>query len=168
MKGLKVILFVCHGNICRSPMAAALLRARLEADGRANEYRVLSAGTWVDEGRPASHYAQVVMAERGIDLRHHRAREVTPQLMEAADLVLVMTRTQREALRAEFPQAAPRIYLLSEMIGKTYDIADPYSGSLQDYAYCAEDLATVIDAGYERILALAARHAAERQAEEST
>lgn len=157
----KVILFVCTGNICRSPMAAALLRARLEADGRAGEYQVLSAGTWADEGRPASHYAQVVMAERGIDLGNHRAREITPQLMQEADLVLVMTRAHRESLCAEFPDAAHKIYLLSEMIGRTYDIADPYSGSLQYYAYCAEELAAILDEGYERILALASQHAAD-------
>jgi len=168
MKGPKVILFVCTGNICRSPMAAALLRARLEADGRGDEYRVLSAGTWVEEGRPVSHYAQVVMAEHGIDLSNHRAREITPQLMEEADLVLVMTRTHRESLQAEFPEAASKIYLLSEMVGKTYDIADPYSGSLQYYAYCAEDLAAIIDEGYQRILALASQHAERRQMEVET
>ncbi len=161
----KVILFVCTGNICRSPMAAALLRARLEADGRAGEYRVLSAGTWAEEGRPASHYARVVMAERGIDLSDHRAREVTWQMMREADLVLVMTRAHREALQAEFPEAASKIYLLSEMVGKTYDIADPYAGSLQYYAYCAEELAALIDEGYERILRLADQGAPEPQAE---
>jgi protein-tyrosine-phosphatase len=136
-------------------MAAGLLRARLEADGRADEYRVLSAGTWAEPGRPASPYAQRVMAERGIDISDHRTREISAELVDTADLILVMTRAHREALAAEFPEAASRIYLLSEMIGKTYDIADPYSASLTYYGYCADELETIINQGYERILELA-------------
>ena len=155
----KTILIVCTGNVCRSPMAAGLLRARLQADGRADEYRVLSAGTWTEAGRPASPYARQVMAERGLDISDHRAQEISPELVDAADLILVMTRAHREALVAEFPEAASRIYLLSEMIGKSYDIADPYSSSLTYYSYCADELETIIDQGYQRILKLAAQEA---------
>jgi len=164
MKAPKVILFVCTGNICRSPMAAGLLRARLRASGRADEYQVLSAGTWTENGRPASHYARVVMAERGIDISGHRTQEITQRLVDTADLILVMTRAHRESLAAEFPDAASKIYLLSEMIGRSYDIADPYSASPAYYAYCADELETIIEQGYERILALASQNA-ERRAE---
>lgn len=155
MKVRKAILFVCTGNLCRSPMAAGLLRARLQADGQGDEYQVLSAGTWTVDGKLASHYARLVMADRGIDISDHRTREISADLVDAADLILVMTRAHRESLVAEFPEAASRIYLLSEMIGKTYDIADPYASSLACYAYCADELETVIDRGYERILELA-------------
>ena len=56
---------------------------------------------------------------------------------------------------AEFPEAVSKIHLVSEMIGKRYDIADPYGSSLAHYEYCAEDLSSIVDAGYERILSLA-------------
>ncbi len=85
---MPMILFVCTGNICRSPMAEVLLRARLDRDEARRDWRVKSAGTEMAGGRLASAYAIDEMAERGIDLRAHRARRISRELMEEADLVL--------------------------------------------------------------------------------
>lgn len=151
----KTILLVCTGNLCRSPMAAGLLRHQLEAAGLTDKYDVQSAGTWAVVGEPASAYARRVMSKRGIDISAHRARDISAEMVAQADLILVMTEAHREAIEAEFPEARSKTYLLSEMIGRRYDIADPYGNSLAHYAYCAEDLASVIEAGFERILRLA-------------
>lgn len=156
----KTVLFVCTGNLCRSPMAAGLLRHRLAEDDLDDVYQVRSAGTWAVTGRPAAAYARRVMSERGIDIADHLARDVTAEVVADADLILVMTEAHREALVAEFPEAQPKIYLFSEMIDKSYDIADPYGSSLAHYEYCAGDLETIIEAGYERILSLAEEYAA--------
>jgi protein-tyrosine-phosphatase len=136
-------------------MAMALLRDKLSQDEARRDWQVESAGTWGAEGRPASAHAVAEMAERGIDLNAHRAHPVTRQMMVEADLVLVMTQNHAEALKTAFPHQAHKVYLLSEMIGKEYDIYDPYGSSRTEYASTAKELEGLIKGGYARIAALA-------------
>ena len=65
---------------------------------------------------------------------------MTAQLLENANIVLVMTHHHQEALQAEFPDVSHKVHLISELIGRDYDIEDPYGGSLEDYELCAADL----------------------------
>jgi protein-tyrosine phosphatase len=136
-------------------MAAGLLRQRLREDPKRHNWHVISAGTWATEGRPASAYAIAEMADREIDISDHQSRGVTEKLMERADLVLVMTRNHAEALKITFPDHADKVYMLSEMVGETYDISDPYGGTRLEYSYIAQELEHLIDEGYERIVSLA-------------
>ncbi|MFO7743478.1 MAG: low molecular weight protein arginine phosphatase [Anaerolineae bacterium] len=152
---MTTILFVCTGNICRSPMAAGLLRRRLEDDPERHGWRVLSAGTWAAEGRPASECSVAEMADRGIDIRAHRSRSVNEQVMAEADLVLVMTRNHAEALSAAFPDYADKVNMLSELVGESHDIWDPYGGTRLEYTTVARELEQLIDEGYPRIVSLA-------------
>jgi len=138
-------------------MAEALLRARLARDEARRDWQVGSAGVWAAEGRPASAYAIEEMAQRGIDLRAHCSRTITRELMDEAALVLVMTRSHAEALGAAFPEHGHKVYLLSEMVGKEYDISDPYGGARREYAYIAKELERLIEDGYVRIVALVER-----------
>src|SRR5512143_818632 len=97
------ILFVCTGNVCRSPMAAALFNARARRAGEDDRYTAVSAGTWALENQPASGYAHNVMAQRGIKIASHRARTVTRADLVSADVVILMTASHRDAISAEFP-----------------------------------------------------------------
>ena len=151
----KRILIVCTGNLCRSPMAMALLQAKLARDEARQDWKVESAGTWATEGRPASAHAVSEMAEREADLSDHQARPVTDEAVANADLVLVMTKNHAEALKTAFPEHAHKVYLLSQMVGREYDIQDPYGGSRMEYASTAKELEELIDSGYERIVTLA-------------
>jgi protein-tyrosine-phosphatase len=143
-------------------MAASLLAARLARDPLRQDWSVESAGVWACEGQPASAHAVEEMQERRIDLRAHRARPVTRRIVEGADLVLAMTRHHVEALEAAFPDQAQKVYLISEMVGRAHDIADPYGEPRMAYAATARELAALVASGYERIVTLAGGRASEK------
>jgi protein-tyrosine-phosphatase len=151
------VLFVCTANQCRSPMAEALLKSLVAQRGEANHWQIQSAGTWSEPGRPATVLSQAVMRRRNIDLSDHRSRSVDADLLAAASVVLVMTRHQQEALRAEFPGMQHKIYTLSQLVDGSYDIEDPYGGSPDAYELCAVELQDILTNGYDRLVELAAR-----------
>lgn len=152
---MSVILFVCTGNVCRSPMAAGLLRQRLSEAGLGTRHRILSAGIWALDDCPASEHAVAVMGERGIDISDHIAHTITSNDIVTADLILVMSREHEEIIRNTWPQYSWKVYRLSEMVGKRKDIADPYGSPIEEYRICADLLGEHINQGFERILELA-------------
>ena len=151
------ILVICTANICRSPVAAALLRDRLRQRGL-TDWTVGSAGTWAMAARPASRYSVEVMGRHGYNIADHRAAMVDESQLREADLALTMEDGHAEALRAEFPAQAHKVFMLTEMIGRNYNIPDPYGGPPGEYQRMYETLVEVIDAGLERIIDLAGRN----------
>ena len=114
-------LIVCTGNICRSPMAEALLARRLSTLGV--KARVESAGIAAPEGEPADPIARDLMRERGLDLSRHRARRLTGDVLAGFELVLVMDEAQRRAVEREHPASRGKVQLLGRF-GR-FDIPDP-------------------------------------------
>ncbi len=145
------VLVVCTANLCRSPMAEALIRLEAERCAMTGSLAVSSAGTWVNGGREPPAAMVQVMAELGIDVQGRQRREVTAELIESSDLVLVMTGSQREALETEFPSARGKVRLISSLGGLEYDIADPIGGDVDDYRATARELARLIQAGWSII-----------------
>jgi protein-tyrosine phosphatase len=115
---MKTILVVCEGNICRSPMAAALMSAALP------DCRVISAGLGALVGKPADEAAVTLMRERGLDLRAHRAEQITRPMSLHSDIILVMEREQRERLQRLYPEVCGRVFVISDSAG--VDVPDPY------------------------------------------
>ena len=150
------ILFVCTANICRSPLAEALMKDIVSRLPDASNWRIASAGTWADDGYEAAYYSQRVMQARGIDLSNHLSQPVTAELLESFDLVLTMERGHKEALQAEFPAKASLIFMLSEMVGSEYDINDPIGGVYEDYEATAKELEGILNQGMDRIQQLMA------------
>jgi protein-tyrosine phosphatase len=94
------VVFVCYGNICRSPIGEALLaRALNERLGDGHDWTVSSAGVGATDGTPASRGTKDVLAARGIDFRRHRARFLTPAIARDAALLVCMEPMQVEQVR---------------------------------------------------------------------
>ena len=121
-----MILFVCTGNTCRSPLAAALARAH-GVDAQ-------SAGLSADPGDPAAPEAVRAAQRHGADLSAHRARNVQNYLMREASRIYAMTRGHAQTLRMRFPECAERIFVLNP------SISDPEGGDDGVYEACVQKL----------------------------
>lgn len=146
------ILLVCTGNICRSPLAAALLQRAL-TDRGIEGMEVSSAGTGAWDGAPVSEGAYLVGLERGLDLSAHRARLLTRELVEEADLVLTMARHHRA--RVDELGGEGRVFVLGEYAGREGDeaeVSDPFGGDLEVYRDTCVELEALIEAAVDRIV----------------
>ena len=148
----KHLLIVCTGNVCRSPMAAGLIRDRLERAGLDDQVHVSSAGVFALEGEPASADGVAVLAERGVDISDHRARQLDDQMIDQADLVLVMEERHRQAIFTRAPQHLHKVMLFSELAGDHADVADPYRQGRAAYERTLATLNAILDAGWEELL----------------
>jgi len=122
------LLFVCHGNVMRSPVAAELVRARL---GSASPlFAIASAGTWTANGRPADPRAVAAAAELGISLDSHRSQLLTRQMVERSELICVMDFRNEAEVVARFPRASRKTILLGGVERFRVEgpsIVDPYA-----------------------------------------
>jgi protein-tyrosine-phosphatase len=149
---VKHILIVCTANICRSPMATAILRQKLAGLGLAEEVEVKSAGVFAQPGEEASASAVAVLAQRNVPLSDHRSQPVTPELLAEADIVLVMGEAHRRSLFYLTPQYLGKVFLLAEMSGGHSDIPDPFGGPVEGYVRTADLLDKMLEAGMPAIL----------------
>jgi protein-tyrosine phosphatase len=131
--GVRSILFVCLGNICRSPFAAVLAERRLR-EQRMGGIRCASAGISTRQSNRAPAFAcEVAEADYGVSLREHRPQTMTRELADTFDLIVVMEAGQLDQLRATYPHARSRIVLLSLFDAEgvsahqRYHIDDPFS-----------------------------------------
>ena len=148
---IKHVLLVCTGNICRSPLAEALLLRTLKERG-VEGVNVTSAGTGAWDGAPASEGAYLVGLERGLDLSGHRARLLTRELVEQADLILTMARHHRA--RVDELGGEGRVFVLGEYAGRdsdTAEVSDPFGGDLDVYRNTCVELEGLVGTTAERL-----------------
>jgi len=138
---MKTILFICTGNVCRSPMAEALFRHAVEGRGK---FRVLSAGLGALDGQPPTPHSVRAMRELGIDISGQRSRMLTAELVRQADYIFGMTHSHVETIGLLYPQMAEKAFLLREF-DETLDpfekdISDPIGSSYQVYVNCRDQI----------------------------
>ena len=131
-------LFVCSGNTCRSPMAAALARYYLPWA------QVVSAGTATVTGLSASIGAMDAMQALGLSLDDHQSRPLNIYLLEEADLILTMTAGHKKQVLAYYPEGAEKTFTLGELCGEGEDIEDPFGLPVEQYIECARQMEAMI------------------------
>lgn len=144
------ILFICLGNICRSPSAEAVFRHRVEAAGLADYFHIDSAGTldW-HEGNPPDPRSITHGEARGYALRHLTSRPITPHDFDTFDDIWVMDAKNLADVTALAPKQAQhkvkRLLTLVPHLGVT-DVPDPYYGGVQGFNHVLDLLETASDA----------------------
>jgi RpiB/LacA/LacB family sugar-phosphate isomerase len=138
---MKTILFLCTGNVCRSPMAEGLFRHAVKGRG---EFRVLSAGIGAVDGDQPTHHSVQAMREIGIDISHQRSRALTTEMVRSADLILGMTHSHTDTVNLLYPAAAEKTFLLREfdetLEPYEKDISDPIGSPYEIYVDCRNQI----------------------------
>ena len=137
----KMILLVCGGNTCRSPMAKVILEQRLKVLGKSDKFEVDSAAyDGPTYPRASDNAREAIKKLFGLDLlASHKAKKLTPELVEQADLILVMGARMKKGL------PPGKTWTLKEYAGGSEDVADPFGGDLDVYLRCARELSDTLE-----------------------
>lgn len=133
----RIFVFVCFGNIMRSPMCEALMKQELGA--YSNQIKVSSAGLHATAGRAAHAWALAAARELGISLDDHRSQQLTAEMVDQADAIFAMDYQNQVELLAQYPQAKEKIFRLRAYEGapvRRAEIRDPYYGDLEQTLEC--------------------------------
>ena len=122
------VLVVCVGNICRSPVAEGMLKQALHGKGIVVE----SAGISALVGQPADEKSIRLACSHGVDIRSHRAQQLTREMLAAADLILVMENRHTETITQMAPEVRGKIKLLGYW-QENQEISDPYNRSIETF-----------------------------------
>lgn len=102
------LVFVCTGNICRSPIAEGIMKDfildEVDSHGQSLPIKVMSAGTYAVDGSTASEYAIMVAAQHVIDISFHRSRHLSEEIVNEADLILTMEKSHTDIINQTWPR----------------------------------------------------------------
>lgn len=141
-KPISNILFVCIGNICRSPFAQGLFTKLMRKEGHKG-FHAKSAGLLALPGNSVTFLAQKVAAEYGVDLTGHQAKPLSQELVNGSGLILVMEKSHKDDLLVDFPEAAGKTFLIRRFArfgSQKRGIADPYGLQYDAYRFCYVDI----------------------------
>ena len=141
------ILVVCTANICRSPMAAALLKHALAGQPEPlRSLEVVSAGVSARGGEPATEHAIATLKKVGLDLTGHRSRPLNDGMLDQALAVICMTESHRAVIRFTAARPPGNLWLFREFMPQkaNKEIADPYGSAASVYQACRDEMVEAI------------------------
>lgn len=142
------IMFVCSGNICRSPMAHYYMQKKVNDLGKEEEYYITSCGTEAYSENKATNDAIYSISKYGVNMINHRATNLEEANIEEADYIICMTKMHYRVVIEKYPKLTDKVYILKQMVidKKEYiDIDDPWGLDLQVYSGCAEEITQSVD-----------------------
>lgn len=142
------ILFVCTGNTCRSPMAEGITRTLAKEQHK--NVTTVSAGLFAAYGAKPTDKA-VESIRSIVDISEHESRPLTMELVNAADLIIGMTKDHKSVLLRQFPFEASKIMTLAEWGGQEGDVQDPYGFDQDVYDQCGEQIYHLVKTGLDSI-----------------
>jgi len=155
-----IIVTVCTANICRSPMAEALLRHALKAQPEPlKSLKIVSAGVAARPGDRVSENSVTALKKVGLDIKAHVSQPLTKQLLDEAVAIFCMTESHRAMIQLTFDPVPRHVYLFREFMPRSADkeIGDPYGGPLTEYEACRDEMVEAIPSLVEFLKELASK-----------
>lgn len=151
---MKKIMFVCTGNICRSPMAHYYLQKIVNNNKLQNNFLISSCGTFANTGESSTLNAISSMEKYGVNLNKHRATNIEDIDIENYDLILCLTLSHKMTVLQLYPKLKGKVYTLKEYINPNdsyKNIDDPWGLSINVYNDCAKEIVEAVDMLFDKI-----------------
>lgn len=147
-------MFVCTGNVCRSPMAHYYMQKQVIAMGLGDDFLIESCGTYAVSGEKATQNAQEVMKQFDVSLEKHRATNISETCIEEFDYIFALTENHKQVILSIYPKLLGNVFTLKEFADPNtnyLDIDDPWGYSRDIYQSCAEEIVENVDKVIENL-----------------
>ena len=145
---MKKVVFVCTGNICRSPMAEHYMQGKVIELGIEENYLIDSCGIYANNGDRATSNAIMAIKEYGINMESHRSKNISDITIDEFDLVLCLTKQHKQIITRLYESAKDKVFTLKEYVepnNEYIDIDDPWGNNLNVYKSCAKEIVEYVD-----------------------